>query len=76
MAETDEPRPLTPQERWALIRDVILFLMGAGGFTHEVLTGRGFSERPALLALSGLFMMGGKGLEVLATVVKSWRGGE
>lgn len=67
----DEEQKLTPTERWALSRDVILFALGAAGFLHELLSGQGLSERPVLLGLSGLMMGLGKTLEVLS----GWLGG-
>lgn len=70
MSPEEEPR-LSPPERWALARDAILFALGAAGFLHELISGRGLSERPVLLGLSGLMMGLGKTLDVLS----GWLGG-
>ena len=51
-----------------------LFVLGAGGFLHEMLSGSSV-ERPYLLTLSGVMMGLGKALEVTQHVFDR-RGGE
>lgn len=65
--DTDDQKggPAVPprRARWADVRDVLLFVLGAAGFMHELLAGGGV-ERPYLLTLSGVMMGLGKALEV------------
>lgn len=60
--------------RWADVRDVLLFCLGAGGFAHELLAGQAV-ERPYILTLCGVMMGLGKALEVTQSVISRRNGG-
>lgn len=57
--------------RWVDVRDVVLFVLGAIAFVHELLSGS--PERPYLLALSGVMMGVGKALETVQHALRKGR---